>query len=149
MSSSSASRVRVERTLSPSGRAGDQADRQSVTSKPMTLRVNSRRSSASLPRRRRGRAKPTNGRLHPRRDCVKVTFDRKLPESAFPRRQQAAKRRRVEAMLGHIPHLTVMPHYFHSCSDKIFSIVMLSFSKGSGRRTFNLLLKYTSIKTLS
>jgi len=43
---------------------------------------------------------PPNGRLHPRRDCVESPFDRKLPESAFPLRQQATKRRRVQAMLG-------------------------------------------------
>ena len=47
-----------------------------------------------------GAKRPYNGKLHPRGECVKITFDRKLPESAFPLRQQAAKRRRVEAMLG-------------------------------------------------
>ena len=46
------------------------------------------------------RAAPPNDRLHPRRDCVEITFDRKLPESVFHLRQQAAKRRRVEAMLA-------------------------------------------------
>jgi hypothetical protein len=43
---------------------------------------------------------PPNGKVHLRRDCVEVTFERKLPESAFHLRQQAAKRRRVQAMLG-------------------------------------------------
>ena len=83
MSSSSASRVRVERNLSPSGRAGDQADRQSVTSKPMTLRVNSRRSSASLPRRRRGRAKPTN---------VSITSGAALPQPILEPETESANR---------------------------------------------------------
>jgi hypothetical protein len=43
-------------------------------------------------------------RLHPRRDCVEVTFNRKLPKSAFPLRQQPRKRRRVEAMLARLLH---------------------------------------------
>jgi hypothetical protein len=41
-----------------------------------------------------------NGHIQPRRVCVKVTFDSKPPESAWGRRQQAAKRRRLQWMLA-------------------------------------------------
>ncbi len=41
-----------------------------------------------------------NGKLHPRRECVESAVNRKIPQSAFPLYQQAAKHRRVKAMLG-------------------------------------------------
>ncbi len=43
---------------------------------------------------------PPNGQRNPPRGCVKITFERRQPASAWLRRWHARKRGRVDAMLG-------------------------------------------------
>jgi len=59
---------------------------------------------------------PHNERLHPRRACVEVTFARKLPESAFPLRQQAAKQRQLVTVGGAVAH-PATPEWAHGCQS--------------------------------